>query len=587
VPDERFAKIARFVVAAQGACDSLLAMERLTALLQLRSARTRIGAGALARACALGALWCAPHAHAQWTDSTQAALPIAARTGEQVLPQVAATPDGGAYIAWFDNFEPGYDVYLQRVNALGEPQWLAPGLLVADRALSVVQDYTLVVDDQGFAVLCFGTDGNVAGAPVDVAVQRVSPQGVLQLPAGGARPAPGGPDKSLPQLALLSDGSYAVGWSVPSATNISEVRLQRMNVAGQPVGALISLAESGRPLILSDIQAGGADGSLIALWVRAASNSFTAARSLQTQKFSSAGVAQWNGGAPVVISGASTVQFAYYPPFLPDGQGGAVFAWHESAGDRNAYLQRVSSAGALRWASPLATSPTSTSWINASASLAFDPVTQHAWVASSETSQPVQSVFRATCQRFDAAGNRLWGPDGVEVVGASGLQTFGVQVLRRPSGAVDIIGLGAVDAINDVVWASGVSATGTVAFQVGVAENSTQKDRVAAALGARGNTIIAWSDGPFGVADIQANSIRGDSTLGGPGCTAADLASAGQLPQGDGELTADDLIVYVNRFFAQDVSADLASAGQVAVPDGEFTADDLIVYVGRFFAGCR
>jgi len=54
----------------------------------------------------------------------------------------------------------------------------------------------------------------------------------------------------------------------------------------------------------------------------------------------------------------------------------------------------------------------------------------------------------------------------------------------------------------------------------------------------------------------------------------------------DGALTADDIIVFLNRFFASISSSDVAGAGQSTFADGEFTADDIIVFLNAFFAGC-
>jgi hypothetical protein len=69
-------------------------------------------------------------------------------------------------------------------------------------------------------------------------------------------------------------------------------------------------------------------------------------------------------------------------------------------------------------------------------------------------------------------------------------------------------------------------------------------------------------------------------------CGSADIAGPGQSPAFDGELTADDIIAFINLFFASDPRADLAGPGQTQGPDGQFTADDIIVYIARFFAGC-
>jgi hypothetical protein len=69
-------------------------------------------------------------------------------------------------------------------------------------------------------------------------------------------------------------------------------------------------------------------------------------------------------------------------------------------------------------------------------------------------------------------------------------------------------------------------------------------------------------------------------------CSPSDVAGAGQNIGGDGQLTADDIIVFIGWFFAPDARADVAGSGQVPTPDGQFTADDIIVFINRFFAGC-
>ncbi len=67
--------------------------------------------------------------------------------------------------------------------------------------------------------------------------------------------------------------------------------------------------------------------------------------------------------------------------------------------------------------------------------------------------------------------------------------------------------------------------------------------------------------------------------------TPADIAGPGQSVGSDNTLTADDIIVYLNWFFAGDTRADVAGAGQSSTPDSQFTADDIIVFLNRFFAG--
>jgi probable HAF family extracellular repeat protein len=69
-------------------------------------------------------------------------------------------------------------------------------------------------------------------------------------------------------------------------------------------------------------------------------------------------------------------------------------------------------------------------------------------------------------------------------------------------------------------------------------------------------------------------------------CSRQDIASGNQGSLPDGALTADDIIVYLGWYFAQDPRADIAGNNQSTTPDGQFTADDIIVFLGGYFAGC-
>ncbi|MGH7131016.1 MAG: GC-type dockerin domain-anchored protein [Phycisphaerales bacterium] len=67
----------------------------------------------------------------------------------------------------------------------------------------------------------------------------------------------------------------------------------------------------------------------------------------------------------------------------------------------------------------------------------------------------------------------------------------------------------------------------------------------------------------------------------------ADVASLGGAAGPDGQLTADDIILYLASFFSGNLAiADIASLGGNPAPDGQLTPDDLISFLSAFFAGC-
>ncbi|MCU0689368.1 MAG: hypothetical protein MUE97_06485, partial [Phycisphaerales bacterium] len=69
-------------------------------------------------------------------------------------------------------------------------------------------------------------------------------------------------------------------------------------------------------------------------------------------------------------------------------------------------------------------------------------------------------------------------------------------------------------------------------------------------------------------------------------CNVSDVAGANQVQLFDGQATADDIIVFLNWYFANDLRADFAGPNQSPTPDGVLTADDIIRFLNFYFAGC-
>lgn len=67
----------------------------------------------------------------------------------------------------------------------------------------------------------------------------------------------------------------------------------------------------------------------------------------------------------------------------------------------------------------------------------------------------------------------------------------------------------------------------------------------------------------------------------------ADVAGPGQLPGCDTRITVDDLVYFLQQFFAGNPAvADLVALGNPFARDGIVTVDDLVYFLSQFFAGC-
>ncbi|MCY7361281.1 MAG: hypothetical protein LH629_04315, partial [Ignavibacteria bacterium] len=92
----------------------------------------------------------------QWSSDSSVNLKVSDQSGDQALPKISVTSDGGSYIAWFDNRGGSYAVYLQRLNSQGVKQFAADGLLVSSNAQSSsLVDWDMITDDSNNAVIVF------------------------------------------------------------------------------------------------------------------------------------------------------------------------------------------------------------------------------------------------------------------------------------------------------------------------------------------------------------------------------------------------------------------------------------------------
>ena len=68
-----------------------------------------------------------PSAWAYWVQDGAAICTVA---GVQEYPMIASDGAGGAIITWHDARSGNYDIYAQRVNASGTPQWAVNGVAI-------------------------------------------------------------------------------------------------------------------------------------------------------------------------------------------------------------------------------------------------------------------------------------------------------------------------------------------------------------------------------------------------------------------------------------------------------------------------
>lgn len=495
--------------------------------------------------------------HAQWTDNPAANSPLVTASGEQVQPKVVATDDGGAYISWFDNRTGGYDVYMQRINAAGAPQWAADGIMIADRSFSSTQDYDLAVDSDGYAVVAF-RDDRFGG--IVVTASRVAPDGTQVWGPNGVQPTLTGSTIGAIRVAGTSDGNSVVGWFNGAAARVVKFdsdgnQLWATDIGSSPVGSF-----SVSDLIASDEPK--ASGQVVVLMNTF--GTFITPRHLYAQKLNADGSTRW--AAPVAIHTGSSLQIGNLPGGTTDGNGGVVTAWYETS-PLQVRAQHVDYDGAIQFPAGGSVVSTNAGQLRVDPGAAYNAVTGETFVFWREQTL-TQAAIGIYGQKFNAAGQRLWTENGVSIF-ASANETTQVRALLHNDGAqayfVERLSPSSQRILGTFVDSTGGQETllGSGVFEVSTAESG--KSRLVAIQNSNNQAVLVWQDARNGADDLYAQSINPDGTLG-----PVDDGPLGDL-NGDGVVNVSDLLILFGAWGdcpeAGECPADLNGDGFVNVSD--------------------
>ncbi|MGI8905008.1 MAG: hypothetical protein ACR2IE_00765 [Candidatus Sumerlaeaceae bacterium] len=109
----------------------------------------------------------------QWTANGVA---VSTAANVQLSPQIAADGAGGAIITWTDSRSGDYDIYAQRYDAAGAPQWTANGVAVSTAANDQLFPQ-IAADAAGGAIITWPDFRS--GANYDIYASRLNSSGML------------------------------------------------------------------------------------------------------------------------------------------------------------------------------------------------------------------------------------------------------------------------------------------------------------------------------------------------------------------------------------------------------------------------
>ncbi len=262
---------------------------------------------------------------------------VCAAPNTQANPKLDIDGLGGAIFTWQDkrnNID--YDIYAQRVNALGTAQWTVNGVLICN-AINTQSNPRIEPDGLNGAVIGWVDKRN--GTDYNVYSQRINSSGNVQWTSNGLSICSAINNQSALDMKYIGSSGIIFSWK-DDRVNSNAIYSQLVSLSGTPQlvsdGIKISNAlKSINPNVVSD----GNGGAIIA-W----QDSVGIEWNISSQKLNSTGAIQWaNGG--VVVSDATDNQINVSQ--VSDGNGGAIYAWddHRNTVDYDIYAHHLYSNG--------------------------------------------------------------------------------------------------------------------------------------------------------------------------------------------------------------------------------------------------
>ncbi len=196
-----------------------------------------------------------------WTANGEA---VCNASGNQYGPRMAPDGSGGAVVVWYDH-RSWYDIYVQRVDTLGNMLWTANGVQLTDDGVDDIwQAYCGICGDgEGGAIVAWidQRDGDY-----DCYAQRVNGSGTAQWPVNGVAICTAAGSSDAISLLSVSDKGAILAWEDSRSAMGNDVYTQRIDSLGavgwSTDGIAVCTAENSQnlPMIVTD----GADGAIIA-----------------------------------------------------------------------------------------------------------------------------------------------------------------------------------------------------------------------------------------------------------------------------------------------------------------------------------
>ncbi|UCG71099.1 MAG: FG-GAP repeat protein, partial [Thermoplasmata archaeon] len=274
---------------------------------------------------------------------------------DQKYPDIAIDSDGNAIVVWEDNRDGAttkWDIYAQKLNSSGIPQWSSSDVKVNLNSDTENQYRPRVdVDSNGVAIVVWYDYRS--GTHYDIYAQNISSSGTVGWGSSDklVNQNSDTDDQWSPSVAIDSGSNAIIVWGDDRGAT-RDIYAQNLSSSGSPqwgssdklVNQNSDSASQGSPDVAID-----SNGNAIVVWDDGRTD-----RDIYSQKLNSTGSAHW-GSSDKKVNQNSDTEYQWKPHVTIDSDDNAIVAWED---DRNSgsfvediYAQKINSTGEAKWGS--------------------------------------------------------------------------------------------------------------------------------------------------------------------------------------------------------------------------------------------
>jgi hypothetical protein len=461
-------------------------------------------------------------ARAQWALNGN---PISVVANSETAYSSIPDGSGGAFVLWEDHrigSGTTSDVYLQRIDVYGVPQWTTNGIAVYAGAFN--QSNPVMAADGAGGVIVAWDDDRASASNKNIYVQRVNGAGVLQWPATGVALCTAANNQRYPRIVSDDAGGAIVAWNDDrAAANSYHAYAQRVNAAGTPQwtanGVAVQTATVGGEIALISHMSGGAIFAFNG-----------GAGSISAQRLNALGQPIWPiNGIALHTLGASQIHI------VSDSADGAIVGWSAFGSNADVAARRVSSGGlSSTWPSPCVA--VGNQFLTG---MMARPSGGAIFVWEDHRNGSSGTYIDVYAQALASDGTELWANNGIPVCNAASDQTFPVAVSDGAGGAIfawqDFRTSPGGQFLSSDIYSQRVTSAGAVLWTANGVPLCLTGNPIAPAITSNGvgGAIVTWSDSRNPTSyDIYAQRIQ--SRLGYWGRPDGWITSVNDVPGDQG-----------------------------------------------------